>query len=597
MFLHTYLEARGSLPRRTALALCAVVPVSAAPAALAGPVASPAPRVPQSLGTTVRVSVTASGAQSAGPTQPELRGVALSEDGRFIAFTSRAADLVPGDGNGLEDVFLRDTLLGTTVRVSGAPGGADGNGFCRTCDVSDDGRFVVFSSAASNLTAGDSNGNRDVFLRDVALGTTTLVSRALGGGSGDGISRWPSVSGDGAVVVFQSAATDLVPGDTNAIDDVFAYDVAGGTLRALSRGPGGAFGNGESSMPHVSRDGAWAAFESTATNLGPADTSVRADVYLAELATGQVVRVEGPNGELDARSARPRISADGRFVAFESQATNLVLGGNVNGTHIARWDRLTGALDVVTRDLAGNVSGGVSGDACVSSAGELVAFRSFESDLVTGDTNGREDVFVRHVSEGWTERVSVTRDGAQIVGWPSRAPALSGDGRFAAFTTGSEDVVQGDDNGAIDVFRRDRVFGEGVLAVEYCASTVNSSGAAAVTVAVGTPLLSAQDLTLGTVGLPPNQFGFYLTSPAVDLVPGFGGSAGVLCVGAPIVRLDAFILNSGSLGRVDLPLPFAQVPPAAAFTVGTRWNFQYWFRDPAGGALSNTSSAIAVVWR
>ncbi|MEL6714460.1 MAG: hypothetical protein AAFP86_11840, partial [Planctomycetota bacterium] len=249
-------RARSPLARRAALVLGAIASIPAAPTAAARPVPAPVPPTPQTLGTTVRVSVTGAGVQSAGPTQPELRGVALSEDGRFVAFTSRAADLVPGDGNGLEDVFLRDTVLGTTVRASGAPGGADGNGFCRSCDVSDDGRFVVFSSAASNLAPGDGNGSRDVFLRDVALGTTTLVSRGAGGGSGNGISRRPSLSGDGAVVVFQSAASDLVPGDTNAIDDVFAYDVAGGTLRALSRGPGGAFGNGESSMPHVSRDGA-----------------------------------------------------------------------------------------------------------------------------------------------------------------------------------------------------------------------------------------------------------------------------------------------------------------------------------------------------
>lgn len=565
----------------------------------AGPVACAlaAPAAAQDFGTTDLISTPSGGGLSAGPTQPELRGVALSEDGRYVAFVSRAADLVPGDGNGLEDVFLRDTAAGTTVRVSVATGGAEGNGFCRGCDVSDDGRFVVFVSAASNLAPGDTNGNRDVFLRDLALGTTALVSRALGGGTGNGISREPSISGDGSVVVFQSIASDLVPGDTNAVDDVFAYDTATGALTPLSRGPGGALGSGESSRPHVSRDGAWAAFESAATNLGPADSSVRTDIYVAEISTGLVLRVEGPSGELTSRSAKPRISADGRFVAFESQATNLLPGGNPNGLHIARWDRLTGTIDVVSRDVLGAVAGGTSGDACVSSSGALVAFRSFESDLVPGDTNGAEDIFVRHVLEGWTERVSLSRAGDEIAAGPARTPALSGNGRFTAFTTGSGDVIPGDNNGTVDVFRRDRGHAESVAGAEYCVSAPNSSGVAAVTVAVGSPVLAAQDLSLGTVGLPPQQFGFYITSPTVDFVPGFSGSAGTLCVGAPIVRLNAFILNSGLLGRVDLPLPFPQLPPAAAFAAGSRWNFQYWFRDPSGGSGSNTSSAVGVIWR
>ena len=251
----------------------------------------------------------------------------------------------------------------------------------------------------------------------------------------------------------------------------------------------------------------------------------------------------------------------------------------------------------MSRDATGAVAGGFSGDPDISDDGVWVAFRSFESDLVAGDTNGREDVFVRNVPQGWNERASVSGSGGELEA-ASRATAISGDGRTTLFSTASALAVPSDNNAGIDVFVRDRGFTTGFAGAEYCASTVNSSGSAARTAAAGDPTLSAASLTLATVGMPPNTLGFYFMSRTAGFVPGFGGSQGNLCVGGTLFRLDQFIVSADAAGRTSLPLAFGQLPPGAAFAVGERWNFQLWFRDLVGGTqTSDTSSAVGVVWR
>lgn len=557
-----------------------------------------APAAAQDLGDTERVSVADGGLEVAGLNTGNYRQTAVSADGRFVVFSSRAPDLVPGDTNGAEDVFLRDRIADTTVRVSVGAGGVQADGPSDECDVSDDGRFVVFASVASNLVPGDGNGLTDVFLRDVVAGTTTLVSRTPGGATGvNGGSELPSISGDGARVAFESNATGLDPADTNGTGDVFLYERATDTVRLVSRAPGGAAGNGSSSRAHISADGGWVAFSSAARNLGPSDPTGTVDIYVHDVATGNNLRITGPTGSLDSLCQNPRISRDGRHVAFQTGASNLLTTPYVNGAHIARWDRISGEIEVVSRDLTGAVTGGTSGDPDISDDGVWVAFRSFESDLVAGDSNGREDVFVRNVPQRWTERASVAHDGGELDA-ASRATAISGNGRFTLFSTTSTLAVPSDNNSGNDVFVRDRGFTTGFAGAEYCASTVNSSGSAARTVAAGDPTLSASSLTLATVGVPPNTLGFYFMSRTAGFVPGFGGSQGNLCVGGTLFRLDQFVVSADAQGRTSSPLPFAQLPPGAAFAVGERWNFQLWFRDVVGGTqTSNTSSAVGVIWR
>src|SRR5438445_496038 len=217
--------------------------------------------------TTVRVSVASDGTEG----NDVSLGSALSADGRFVAFDSAATDLVAGDTNGVSDVFVHDRQTGTTERVSVASDGTQGNDASFYSALSADGRFVAFDSDATNLVAGDTNGTTDVFVHDRQTGTTERVSVASGGGTqGNGKSggffAFPALSADGRFVAFQSDAPNLVAGDTNGTTDVFVHDRQTGTTERVSVASGGSQGNGCSAGPVLSADGRFVAFHRPATN-------------------------------------------------------------------------------------------------------------------------------------------------------------------------------------------------------------------------------------------------------------------------------------------------------------------------------------------
>jgi len=195
--------------------------------------------------TTERVSVDSGGAQ--GNAESGDYGSRISADGRFVAFESRASNLVAGDANGCPDIFVRDRQSGTTERVSLATGGAEGNGISEFPSISADGRFVAFMSEATNLVAGDTNGCADIFVRDRQSGTTERVSLATGGTEGNNSSYGSSISADGLFVAFDSWASDLVAGDTNGNSDIFVRDRQNGTTERVSLATGGAQGDRDSS--------------------------------------------------------------------------------------------------------------------------------------------------------------------------------------------------------------------------------------------------------------------------------------------------------------------------------------------------------------
>jgi Tol biopolymer transport system component len=184
----------------------------------------------------------------------------VSADGRYVAFHSEATNLVAGDTNGSEDVFVRDRVTGTTERVSIATGGAEGNGHSSAESISADGRFVAFESQASNLVSGDTNGQADIFVRDRQTGTTERVSRATSGAQGNSLSGGPAISADGRFVAFLSFSTNLVPGDTNGHYDIFVRDRLNGTTERVSVATGGTQADGDSYSPAISADGRYVAF-------------------------------------------------------------------------------------------------------------------------------------------------------------------------------------------------------------------------------------------------------------------------------------------------------------------------------------------------
>jgi len=250
-----------------------------------------------------RVSVASDGTQG----NDNSWDPSISADGRYVAFFSHASNLVPGDTNGKADVFVHDRVTGQTTRVSVASDGTEGNGYSWFPSISADGRYVAFESIASNLVPGDTNGVSDVFVHDRLTGQTTRVSVASDGTQGHSASDHPSISADGRYVAFESFASNLVPGDTNGKRDVFVHDRLTGQTARVSVASDGTQGNGDSIYPSISADGRYVAFVSGASNLVPGDANGNIDVFIAAAAEPTAMRLQwgdvNCSGDVDAVDA------------------------------------------------------------------------------------------------------------------------------------------------------------------------------------------------------------------------------------------------------------------------------------------------------
>lgn len=406
--------------------------------------------------TIARVSVDSTGTQADG----ESLGAAISADGRRIAFVSWATNVAPNDTNGFGDVFVKDRETGATLRVSVASSGAQANGESYEPAISADGRYVAFTSEASNLVMGDTDRVADVFVRDMTSGTTLRASLATDGHQGDAASSAATISGDGRYLAFESAATNLVSGDSNKQVDVFVRDFQAGTTQRISVSASGVEGNGTSQSAALSDDGGYVAFASTAGNLvSPPDENTAWDVFVKDRSTGSVIRasVSSAGSEGNGNSSAPSISADGHLVAFESQATDLVAGDTNARSDVFLRDLAAATTTRISLGLAGAQANGANTHPSISADGRYIAFTSEASNLVPDDTNGEQDAFVYDRQSGSTTRVSVGPLGVQGQG-PALWAALSRDGRYVAFPSGAQQLNAGDSNGAVDVFLRGPLF-------------------------------------------------------------------------------------------------------------------------------------------
>lgn len=445
-------------------------------------------------GRTERVSVSSTGAEANGGSA-YLN--AISADGTVIAFASIANNLVPGDTNGTWDVFVRDLATGVTERVSVSTDGSEANGLSAHPSISADGRYVAFSSGASNLVAGDTNGFGDVFVHDRETGATTRVSLAHDGTEGNGNSGnfGPSLSADGRYVTYSSTASNLVPGDTNGGDvqwdqDAFVYDRETGEVERVSVASDGTQTNARarSIAETISADGRYVAFSSNAANLVDGDANGVYDLFLHDRSTGRTERISvsshGVEGNNHSQSAA--LSTDGRYVAFSSDASNLV-PSDTNGTwDVFVHDRSTGVTERVSVAGSGAEGQGGSGpprlnstSPRISADGRFVLFQSAAPNLVPGDSNEMRDVFVHDRVTGLTERVSVADDGAQSNGNSSALySAMTPDARYVAFDSDASNLVPSDTNGFLDVFVRDRgpATGVGDVRAELVGDRIAVSG-------------------------------------------------------------------------------------------------------------------------
>ena len=367
-------------------------------------------------GITTRVSVDSEGregGEGGGAT------TAISTDGRYVAFESGASTLVPFDTNNAYDVFVRDRQTGATTRVSVDSAGGQGttNTNSSTPALSADGRYVAFVSDASNLVPNDTNDTLDIFVHDRQTGSTTRVSVDSNGGQGNGHSYLPALNADGRYVAFASWASNLVPGDTNDLGDVFVHDRQTGSTTRVSVDNAGGQSNSESFSASLSADGRYVAFGSWASNLVPNDTNDTWDIFVHDRQTGRTTRVsvdsagEQGNGEFGS-TASPALSADGRYVAFVSDASNLVPNDTNDRGDIFVHDRQTGSTTRVSVDSTGGQGNEESYSSSLSADGRYVAFSSSASNLVPGDTNAAYDIFVH-------DRLGVLLEG------PTGAPSCS----------------------------------------------------------------------------------------------------------------------------------------------------------------------------
>jgi Tol biopolymer transport system component len=348
-------------------------------------------------------------------------------------------------------VFARDVVQGVTRRISrGVISGAAaaGSGVHPYSVVSADGRFVAFAEWVDLPRF-------EVLLYDLAAQTSRRISRGRAGTQPDGHSFNPAISADGSLVAFESAATNLVAGDTNDSSDIFVSD--GSTVRRVSVGPAGAQANGSSHLPAISGDGRYVAFLSDAANLVPGDGNDLPDVFVRDLRYGITHRlsVATDGRQADGASFDVALSADGRYVAFDSAATNLVAGDTNERTDVFVRDLRYGTTYRVSLGAGGGQGDGYSAGPSLSADGRYLAFTSAATNLVPGDTNFRSDVFVRDLRYGLTYRVSLAADGSEANGY-STAAAISADGRYVGFTSAAGNLVASDTNGVEDGFVRDR---------------------------------------------------------------------------------------------------------------------------------------------
>ena len=401
---------------------------------------------------TTRVSVATGGAQGNGNSLAPT----ISKDGRYVAFYSDASNLVAGDTNRGRDVFVYDRQTGQTTRVSVANDGSQANGDSFAPAISGDGRYVVFSSSASNLVPGDTKNANDIFVRDRVANTTTLITLGAGGARANAGSYAPAISANGNVIAFESDATNLVPGDVNGTRDVFVYDRGAGTLSLVSESTTGVQGDAPSGQATLDADGNIVAFSSFADNLIPLDENFTSDVFVRDRQAGTTTRVSVYTGdfEADGNSFHPSLSADGRLVAFDSDSFNLAWFDPDEGPDVYVFDRAADAIFTASVDDAGNLGDDSSSWPSISSDGRFVAYSTDATDIVPADQNAVADIVLYDRQSGAANRLSFSNTGQETDGESIR-PSISGDGTIVAYESQATNLVSGDSNRFDDIFVRD----------------------------------------------------------------------------------------------------------------------------------------------
>jgi Tol biopolymer transport system component len=569
-------------------------------------------------GSTERISLTA----SAGQVFSDSDQLAVSGDGRHAAFRSSGADLVPGDTNGVADVFVRDRWTGVVERVSVSSTGEEGTAESMEPHISYDGRYVVFASEANDLVLDVPAGSaKDIFLRDRWLGTTRLVTVSSMNSAANGDTHHPRVSSDGRYVSFEGSATNLVPGMSTSNYQVFRRDMSG-TTALVSANLAGTSGIGFSWNGAISGDGRYVTFVSSVSNLVTADTNGQADAFWRDMLTGTTRRVSVSSSGAQGTAAtwvNSSMSRDGRWVVFASSSPNLAPGEFAAGYDIFLHDTQTSETLRISLTSSGAAANQNSYDPTISDDGRYVAFQSFSTNLDPLDTDLQSDVFLRDRAMGSTKLVSRSATGGTDD--DSYGASISGNGDVVGFHSESTDLVPSDTNLRIDTFVRDLgrddhpSFCAGVastcpcanagLAGAGCENSTHSGGA--LLRAFGRASLVSDQVTLLATGLPPGSSTFFFQGTTRENGgAGISFGDGLRCAGGAVVRLANYGVVAGTAaigyggqdglaGGDTTPVHTQGLVPANG---GTR-TYQAWYRNAAAyctGAVHNLSNGVEILW-
>jgi Tol biopolymer transport system component len=365
----------------------------------------------------------------------------FSEDGRYLAFYSYATDVTTdSDTNGTYDCFVRDLNGSSTIRVSESTSGVQGNRVCREPRISGDGRYVAFQSTSSNLVAGDTNGNFDVFLRDTVANTTELVSATQGGGFPTGVSTFASLSDDGRYVAFQSSSS-LAPGEGGAGFDIFVRDrQLGTTSRVTNR-------NKPSTNARISGNGRYVVYESPVDDVS--------QIFRFDRQTGTTMQVTDGNNH----STWPVVDAAGDTIAFPSMASDLISGDNNGHQDVFVYEvgtATTTMASVNSTEQKANKKASNQYGQTISPDGLFVTFNSLATNLVDNDTNDTWDIFVRDLQAGTTRRASKSSDGVEGND-QSNYSSVTSEGLKVGFQSDANNLIPGDRERGQDIFVNQRI--------------------------------------------------------------------------------------------------------------------------------------------
>lgn len=532
-----------------------------------------------------RISVSSSGGA---PNGDSTRG-AISADGRFVVFESFASNLILDDTNSQTDIFVRDRLLQSTECVSRTPAGTVGASASYAPRMSDDARYVVFLSDASNLVAGDTNGSTDLFLRDRTTQTTKRISLfASGAQLAGGVISHPAISGDGRLVVFVCEA-NLATGAPSG-GGVWGYDTQSGALELISSPQQALFFPG---LASVSSNGRHVAYSARPVVPGPGADQIFVRDRVAGTTTLASVFSNGAAGNNDSRL--PSISADGRHIAFWSLATNDAPAGSPVIPRVYVRDLVSGTTRLVSDSVAVSVGQNSSTPPVIAPDGRRVAFHSVGAGLVPGNPLGFADALVRDLPTDALLSVATTSSGAHANG-TSRATDFRADGTLVVFTSDAANLSVGDGNGKQDVFVKELT---PLIPTSYCSAQANPLGCTAQLTSTGLASASLPSpFTLLAQNLTNQRPATLFYGFAPNAVPFSGGT---LCVASPLFRTPLQSTGGSAVG-VDcsglLTFNFnalIQSGAAPLLTPGTVVYAQASYAQGAGGRIQSDALAFTIL--